>query len=230
MKSRSRRIFIISNRLPITVKRRKDGLEFTPSVGGLASGLTSIFEKENCIWIGWPGLAVKTDAEKKQITDELKKLRMIPVFLNNQEIKKGYEGFCNITIWPLFHYFLQYTDFKNDLWEVYKQVNQKYFRQLESIIEEDDVIWIHDYHLMLLPGIIREKMSKISIGYFLHIPFPSYELYRTLPWREEILRGLLGADLIGFHTYDYARHFLSAVNHLLDINYISNQLVFDQRV
>jgi len=230
MKSSDRRIFIISNRLPVTVKRRKDELEFTPSVGGLASGLKSIFERKDCVWMGWPGLAVKNDAEKKLITDKLKKLRMIPVFLTSQEIKKSYEGFCNITIWPLFHYFLQYTEYRDDLWEIYKQVNQKFFRRLESVITDKDLIWIHDYHLMLLPGIVRKKKSKISIGYFLHIPFPSYELYRTLPWREELLQGLLGADLIGFHTFDYARHFLSTVSHLLDIEYISNQLVFEQRV
>ncbi|MCK9245028.1 MAG: trehalose-6-phosphate synthase, partial [Candidatus Marinimicrobia bacterium] len=225
-----RRIFIVSNRLPVTVKRKKEGFVFTPSVGGLATGLKSIFEEKNCIWIGWPGLAVKSEAEEKQIVNKLRKLQMIPVFLSNQEIKKSYEGFCNVTIWPLFHYFLQYTEYHNDLWEVYQQVNQKFFDCLKSIITDNDIIWIHDYHLMLLPGIIRQKMPNSSIGYFLHIPFPSYELFRTLPWRAEILHGLLGADLIGFHTYDYARHFLSTVKHLLDIEYISNQLVFEQRL
>lgn len=225
-----RRIFIVSNRLPVTVKRKKEGFVFTPSVGGLATGLKSIFEEKNCIWIGWPGLAVKSEAEEKQIVNKLRRLQMIPVFLSNQEIKKSYEGFCNVTIWPLFHYFLQYTEYHNDLWEVYQQVNQKFFDCLKSNITDNDIIWIHDYHLMLLPGIIRQKMPNSSIGYFLHIPFPSYELFRTLPWRAEILHGLLGADLIGFHTYDYARHFLSTVKHLLDIEYISNQLVFEQRL
>lgn len=225
----NRRIFIVSNRLPVTVKQKNGGFEMTPSVGGLATGLKTIFEQKNCIWIGWPGLTVHSEADKKSITAELDKLRMIPVFLNTQEIKKSYEGFCNVTIWPLFHYFTQYTDYDTRMWSVYKRVNQKFYKQLDSIITEKDIIWIHDYHLMLLPGIVRKKYTLSAIGFFLHIPFPSYEVYRTLPWRKEILNGILGADLVGFHTFDYARHFLSAVNRLLDIDYISNQLVYRQR-
>lgn len=227
---RSQRIFIISNRLPVTVKNKGNQFTLTPSVGGLATGLKSIFEQKNCTWIGWPGINVKTESDKATITKELKQLRMVPVFLTNQEIKKSYEGFCNITIWPLFHYFSQYTDYNTDQWEMYQRVNQKFYKQLELIISDNDIIWVHDYHLMLIPEIIRKKFQKTSIGYFLHIPFPSFELFRTLPWRKEILKGILGADLIGFHTFDYARHFLSAVNHLLDIEYVANQLVYEQRI
>lgn len=227
--SQERRIFIVSNRLPVTVKQKNGGFELIPSVGGLATGLKSIFEQKNCIWIGWPGLTIHSDTDKQTITTELQKLRMIPVFLNTQEIKKSYEGFCNVTIWPLFHYFTQYTDYDTRKWGVYKRVNQKFFKQLESVVTEKDIIWIHDYHLLLLPGIVRKKYTRSTIGFFLHIPFPSYEVYRTLPWRKEILNGILGADLIGFHTFDYARHFLSAVNRLLDIDYISNQLVYQHR-
>jgi len=225
-----RRIFIVSNRLPVTVKKNSKGFVLSPSVGGLATGLKSIFEQENCIWIGWQGLTVKSEAEKNNITVKLQKLRMIPIFLTPQEIKKSYEGFCNVTIWPLFHYFSQFTEYDTRMWDIYKRVNHKFYKQIESVINEDDIVWIHDYHLLLLPGILRKSFCKLTIGFFLHIPFPSYEVYRTLPYRKEILSGILGSDLVGFHTFDYARHFLSAVDHLLDIDYVSNQLVYHQRI
>ncbi|MFO8001396.1 MAG: bifunctional alpha,alpha-trehalose-phosphate synthase (UDP-forming)/trehalose-phosphatase, partial [Marinilabilia sp.] len=140
------------------------------------------------------------------------------------------EGFCNRTIWPLFHYFTQYVDYTPEFWDSYVEVNQKFADKALEVAEEGDFVWVHDYQLMLVPGMIKAKRPDITIGFFLHIPFPSYEVFRILPWRNELLGGLLGADLIGFHTYDYERHFLSSVRRLFGYEINFNQIYIEERI
>lgn len=224
---------IISNRLPLQINITNNELEVSPSVGGLATGLKSFHEEGDSIWIGWTGLSEEEIPEglHPDVMEKAKKQRCIPVTLTSAEIDNFYYGFSNRTIWPLFHYFMEYTEFDPEHWEAYKLVNQKYADAVAERLEDGDVVWVHDYQLLLLPQLIREKNPSVTVGFFNHIPFPSYEVFRTLPWREEILEGMLGADLIGFHTYDYERHFLRSVNRILhyDINfnsvYISDRIV-----
>jgi trehalose 6-phosphate synthase/phosphatase len=206
------RIIIVSNRLPITVNRKKGELIYYPSAGGLATGLKSLDPSwGERIWVGWPGQAVDNELERESISIQFQRDGMVPVFLSQKEVSLFYEGFSNKTIWPHFHYFTQYTTYNDLYWDTYRIVNQRFADLVSDIIKEGDTVWVHDYQLMLVPGMLREKFPKLSIGFFLHIPFPSYEIFRTLPWREEILNGILGADQIGFHTFGYMRHFLSAV-------------------
>ena len=226
------RIIFISNRLPITVKTEENGFEYHESLGGLATGLKNYHQQSGSIWIGWMGLAYDeiTPEDSKLIHQQLKdEYKCLPVFISKQEIDEYYYGFCNNTIWPLFHYFTDKSE--NDMltWQSYQQVNQKFFAVLETIIEENDIIWIHDYQLMLLPQLIKEKYPQTQVGFFLHIPFPSFEIFRLLVWREEILLGLLGADLIGFHTYEYVRHFLSSVRRLLGLEHNFNKIDYEGR-
>ena len=210
------RLVIISNRLPITIGQKEGGLIYYPSAGGLATGLNSLDKDLNKVWIGWPGKAIETD-QKEEAKLALAEQGLIPVFLSKEEIEKYYEGFSNKSIWPHFHYFSQYTIYDSDYWAAYQAVNQKFADAVIAEIKEGDRVWVHDYQLMLLPELIRKAFPNISIGFFLHIPFPSYEIFRILPWREEILEGLLGADQIGFHTYGYMRHFLSAAYRIAGI-------------
>lgn len=132
-------------------------------------------------------------------------------------MEKFYHGFCNRTIWPLFHYFPSLAVYDEDYWTTYVQVNEEFCNEILKIIEPGDVVWVHDYHLMLLPRMLRDKAPNNAIGFFLHIPFPSYEIFRLLPsrWRKAILEGLLGADLIGFHTHDYTQYFARCVLRIL---------------
>ncbi|MDX5347085.1 MAG: bifunctional alpha,alpha-trehalose-phosphate synthase (UDP-forming)/trehalose-phosphatase [Hymenobacteraceae bacterium] len=206
---------IVSNRLPVKVKHQDSELVFEPSEGGLATGLGCVYKQGNNCWIGWPGMSIKQAADREKVTRHLKQENMLPVFLTQTEVKEFYEGFSNETLWPAFHYFLQYIVYNQKLWETYKTVNYKFCEAVVKQAEPGDTIWIHDYQLLLLPQLIREKLPDISIGFFQHIPFPSYEVFRLMPWREEILKGMLGADLIGFHTYDDNRHFLSSVRRIL---------------
>ncbi|MEQ8713885.1 MAG: bifunctional alpha,alpha-trehalose-phosphate synthase (UDP-forming)/trehalose-phosphatase, partial [Cyclobacteriaceae bacterium] len=209
---------IVSNRLPVKMKIEEGKLSYKPSEGGLATGLGSIYKEGDNIWLGWPGLATdKKNTFKDEIKDTLQKDSMYPVFLTSQEIEDFYEGFCNETIWPNFHYFNQYIIYDDDMWKAYQKVNRKFAKALEKVAEPDDTIWIHDYQLLLLPAMIRSIFPKIGIGFFLHIPFPSYESFRLLPWRRELLMGMIGADFLGFHTYDDMRHFLSSVSRLAGI-------------
>ncbi|MEM9822012.1 MAG: bifunctional alpha,alpha-trehalose-phosphate synthase (UDP-forming)/trehalose-phosphatase, partial [Bacteroidota bacterium] len=200
-----------SNRLPITVGKKGGELFLHPSAGGLATGLSSLDKNMDKIWCGWPGQTISLPQEQEQLRQELAKSKLIPVFLTDEDIKLYYEGFSNKVIWPHFHYFAQYTTYEESYWEAYERVNRRFATSIIEHLNEDDLIWVHDYQLMLLPALIREVFPKMSIGFFLHIPFPSYELFRLLPWRDRILDGILGADQIGFHTFDYMRHFLSAV-------------------
>ncbi len=209
---------IVSNRLPVKVLRKDNELHFTPSEGGLATGLSTVFKSGNSRWIGWPGLYTENDQENKVITKKLEKESMLPVFLSEDEIKDYYEGFSNGTLWPNFHYFTEFAIYEQPLWESYVTVNQKFAKEVIKIAEPGDTVWVHDYQLLLVPELLRRKLPNISIGFFQHIPFPSYEIFRLLPWRKEIMMGMLGSDLIGFHTYDDMRHFLSSVSRIAGIS------------
>lgn len=224
------RILIVSNTLPIRITKRKGVLNYYPSPGGLATGLSPLYTSGNNRWIGWPGIAPSDGAEREAITTELAKNNLYPVFLPQSDVEKYYEGFCNKTIWPLFHYFTQYAVYDPGHWAAYERVNHNFCEAVLKTAKPGDTIWVHDYHLFLLPRLIREKLPDVSIGFFLHIPFPSFEIFRLLPWREAILRGLLGADLIGFHTYDYVRHFLSAAQRLLGLEHTWGKLIQEDRI
>ena len=223
---------IISNRLPLQINISENDLEVTPSVGGLATGLKSFHQEGDSIWIGWTGLVaeeVPRELERK-VVEKAAQQDCVPVSLTSEEIDKFYYGFSNRTIWPLFHYFMEYTEFQPDHWEAYQQVNQKYAEAVLERLEDGDTVWVHDYQLLLLPKMIRDKKTDVTIGFFNHIPFPSSEVFRTLPWREEVLEGMLGADLIGFHTYDYERHFLRSVNSILRLDINFNRVNVGNRV
>jgi len=209
---------IISNRLPVSVLRNEGGITFTSSAGGLATGLGSIYKKGDNLWIGWPGIYIEDQKEEEYIVHELEKENMRPVFLTKEDIEYFYEGFSNSTLWPLCHYFPNYVETNYNYWESYVKVNQIFCEEVLKYADYEDTIWIHDYQLLLLPSMIRARLPEVSIGFFQHIPFPSYEIFRILPWRNEILEGMIGADLIGFHTYDDVRHFLSSVSRILGID------------
>lgn len=224
-------LIIVSNRLRVTVTKREHQLKFQPSAGGLATGLDSFYKSYRSLWIGWPGIALeRIREEKKKIEKKLKAEHCYPVFISNYDIENFYHGFCNKTIWPLFHYFTQYTLYGKNLWESYKRINHLFSKIVTKVAKPDDEIWIHDYHLMLLPQLLRKKLPNATIGFFLHIPFPSSEVFRLLPCREEIVEGILGADLIGFHTYDYVHHFIESVRRLLGYEYKLGQITISNRI
>lgn len=224
------KIIIIANRLPVRIERQNGELIVERSEGGLATGLGSLETEAEKYWVGWPGIYTDDEAEKKEITEKLNELNYYPVFLSVEQLENYYEGYSNSIIWPLCHYFFTYIDYKAEYWEAYQQVNALFCKEALPIIEDNDIVWVQDYQLMLLPKLLRDEKPRISIGYFHHIPFPSYELFRLLPEREIILEGLLGADLIGFHTHDYMRHFISAIYRVLDINCNLDEINLHNRI
>ncbi|HKI89674.1 MAG TPA: bifunctional alpha,alpha-trehalose-phosphate synthase (UDP-forming)/trehalose-phosphatase [Draconibacterium sp.] len=227
-----KRFLIISNRLPVQISILDEKVDVTPSVGGLATGMMSVSKSFNSIWIGWSGVDRETLSidQTEQVNKALKKEECVDVNLTEEEVELYYEGFSNKTIWPLFHYFNQFVEYEEELWQAYKTVNQKFADVIAKNMEDVDKIWIHDYHLLLLPQMIKERFPKVTIGFFLHIPFPSYELFRILPWRTEIIKGMLGADLLGFHTFDYERHFMSSVRRLLGYDININEISLPTRI
>jgi trehalose 6-phosphate synthase/phosphatase len=215
------RLVVVSNRLPFTVSFKEGTPQFQPSNGGLTSGLWSYLdgnapdgtERPEYLWMGWPGASVLPEHEAAVRAYAGEQFMSSPVFLPEESMDRFYLGFCNKTIWPLFHYFPTLTQYEEDNWQEYRHVNQVFGEAVVDALRPEDILWIHDYHLMLLPKLVREKFPEMPIGFFLHIPFPSWEIFRILPraWREEIIEGLLGSSLIGFHTHDYVRHFLTSV-------------------
>ncbi|HEY1060890.1 MAG TPA: bifunctional alpha,alpha-trehalose-phosphate synthase (UDP-forming)/trehalose-phosphatase [Daejeonella sp.] len=221
---------IVSNRLPVKISEENGEYTYSSSEGGLATGLGSIYKDGENIWIGWPGIEVNESGKKADITRNLRDMKLLPVFLSQEEISEYYEGFSNEILWPIFHYYAStYVNYKQSNWDFYQSVNQKFRDVILDVAEPGDTIWIHDYQLLLLPGMIRAKNADLTIGFFLHIPFPSYELFRLIPWRAELLEGMLGADLVGFHTYDDVQHFMNAAIRILPINSNSNILTVDDR-
>ena len=224
-----KKIIIVSNRLPLKVEKNEKSIVFTPTSGGLATGLKSIHESDNALWIGWPGVSKEelNETQVDQIQKSLREMNFKPVHLDNEQVENFYLGLSNKSIWPLFHYFKQNVVFDENQWNAYVQVNEQFAQAIIEEIKPGDTLWVHDYQLMLVPKLVRQKVPDVTIGFFLHIPFPSFEIFRIFPKRREILSGLIGADLIGFHTYDYERHFLSSVKRILHLevnfNTINNE-------
>ncbi|XP_057993296.1 alpha,alpha-trehalose-phosphate synthase [UDP-forming] 1 isoform X2 [Hevea brasiliensis] len=175
-------------------------------------------------WIGWAGVNVPDEIGQKALTRALAEKRCIPVFLDEEIVHQYYNGYCNNMLWPLFHYLglpqedrLATTRSFQSQFAAYKKANQMFADVVNKHYEEGDVVWCHDYHLMFLPKCLKEHNSNMKVGWFLHTPFPSSEIHRTLPSRSELLRSVLAADLVGFHTYDYARHFVSSCTRILEL-------------
>lgn len=224
------KLYIISNRLPVKAAGSNGTFVFSRSEGGLATGLDSLQTSYEKHWIGWPGVCTDNEKDRQEMNEKLQEMNFHPVFLSEKQIQNYYEGYSNSTLWPLCHYFYAYTLYKKCFWHSYQQVNQLFCDEICRLIRPGDKVWIQDYQLMLLPGMLRKIYPELCIGYFHHIPFPSYELFRILPERAEILKGLLGADFIAFHTHDYMRHFVSTVERVLHLDFNLDELQTGNRV
>ena len=207
------RLLLVSNRLPVTLRRSRSGnTEIVKSSGGLVAGVAPVHQSEGGLWFGYPGEHV--DKAAREVLDEA---RYVPVTVSASEMRGYYSGYSNSSLWPLFHYFIEHARFDRREFEAYRTVNERFADTIAERAMPGDTIWVHDYQLMLLPRLLRERLPSARIGFFLHIPFPSSEVFGLLPQREEILRGLAGADLIGVHTYDYARHLVSSFRRYLGV-------------
>jgi trehalose 6-phosphate synthase/phosphatase len=237
MKERSiSRLILVSNRLPIQLAEKDGKVFIKQSDGGLVTALKSYFDHDSTketfqekIWVGAADFPEKRWARLEKTDYDFE---IVPLFIEPKIYNKYYNGFCNATIWPLFHYFPSYVLYDQDSFEKYEQVNQQFADCLLEVVKPGDTIWIHDYQLFLMPAIIREKMPDVTIGFFLHIPFPSFEIFRLLhrPWKEKIIRGLLGSDLIGFHTHEYVQHFLKTVRMVLGYDHQYRVIAFENRL
>ncbi|MGN6392266.1 MAG: bifunctional alpha,alpha-trehalose-phosphate synthase (UDP-forming)/trehalose-phosphatase [Gemmatimonadales bacterium] len=210
------RLLIVANRLPITVSPTAGGVEVQRSTGGLATGLLRPHESSNGLWIGWSGVTTDLDADQQAaLNRELDRQRLVNVPLPADLVSRFYEGYSNGVLWPLFHYLLDQIPLQVSHWDGYVEANEAFADVVAAQYRSGDLIWVHDYQLFLLPALLRDRLPDARIGFFLHIPFPSEELFRTLPSRDRLLRGMLGADLVGFHTPAYLRHFATSLTDIL---------------
>jgi trehalose 6-phosphate synthase/phosphatase len=234
------RLIIVSNRLPFSIDRSGADITVRQSSGGLVSAIKSYFEGgrekdrrfEDKLWVGtfdaqqaeWEA-AVQSGAINTGFGIE-------PIFVDKALYDCFYNGFSNSTLWPLFHYFPSLVEFNRECFEAYMQVNKLFAEKIAAIYKPGDVVWVHDYQLMALPALLRKEIPDVTMGFFLHIPFPSYEIFRLLPtqWKRQLLLGLLGADLIGFHTHDYVQHFIQSVKMVLKVESHFNTVFYNNRI
>ncbi|HWQ55366.1 MAG TPA: bifunctional alpha,alpha-trehalose-phosphate synthase (UDP-forming)/trehalose-phosphatase [Bryobacteraceae bacterium] len=215
------RLIVVSNRLPVTLRREEGGGWSTErSAGGLATAMNPILRRTGGLWIGWSGETEEAhrDPERADIFRSWKAREgAVALELPGELGNTFYEGYPNRAVWPLFHYFPTLLKFEPEAWDAYVEANGYFAKAVAAHARPGDLIWVHDYHLMLLPRMLREAMPDARIGFFLHIPFPSSEVFGLLPRRDEVLRGLLGADLIAFHTHRHLQHFRSSLLRLLGL-------------
>lgn len=229
-------VIIVSNRLPVSVKKERGQLSFYPSVGGLATGLSSYIADSHNQWIGWPGIASDelTNKEREGVVSELAKHNCTPVFLSQREIDNFYNGYSNTVLWPHFHMLARPRNIKSEdrkkWWAAYRDVNKQFAEAALNIAETGSRIWIHDYQLLLVPELIRAGRSDFNTGFFLHIPFPPVKKFTLLAEHKKLLHGMLGADVIGFHTPTYARNFSENCQELGLVQAESNVITVDNRL
>jgi len=219
-------LVIASNRLPVRLSTERGKVEVQRSPGGLSAALTAV--RGDATWVGWPGMVVPSGRQAR-VRTRLAKDHLYPVFLSAQEERDFYGKVCNDTLWPLFHYFAERLRITPEAWARYVEVNERFAETILEHCEPDARVWVHDFHLMLVPAMLRAREPGLSIGFFLHIPFPSSEVYRLLPAREQLLRGVLGADYVSFQVGDYARHFRSSCLRMLGVDSEPDWLELDGR-
>lgn len=222
----SKRMVVASNRLPVVINE----LQVHPASGGLVTAFAPLLKKNRGEWVGWPGTI---DLEEGQIKDLLSDYsaqagyHLHPVTLSQEEVKLFYEGFSNEVIWPLFHDLQTECNFEPKFWDCYQKVNKKFAKVLFPLLKKEDILWVQDYQLMLVGEEIRKERPPCNLAFFLHIPFASLDIFMKIPWRVEILRGLLNYDFIGFQTRHDQRNFIQCVTHLLhDVTIISRDMYF----
>ncbi len=230
------KLVIVSNRLPMSIREEGGRLLLNESPGGLASGLRTYVNSPKAVqseyvWVGWPGGSVRPELHDEVVRRCREELSAAPVFLSDEDVEAFYEGFCNNTLWPLFHYFPGLTSYDEATWASYERVNHLFCDAVLETADPDDLVWVHDYHLFLLPAMLKRRAPKMRVGFFLHIPFPSFEMFRQLPdaWRGALLKGVLGADVIGFHTHDYTQHFLKCVRRVLGWEHEMGRILLTER-
>ena len=228
-----KRLIVVSNRLPITIKDTGEGgYEFHMSSGGLVAALAGLRGKVDMIWLGSPGMPPDGVRDIDGLTEKLKnEYNCAPVWLDKQTAHEHYNLFSNEVLWPLFHY-KENIEFKDQsIFASYIRATEIFCKTVLDVWRPGDLIWVHDYHLMLLPQMLKERSrQELYVAFFLHVPFPSSEVYRILPEREAILKGVLHSDLIGYHTYDYARHFVHSCTRVLGLETTADEVVFNRKV
>ena len=226
-----KRLILASNVLPVNITRKNGNYQIKKADEQTISGLQDFYSECESRWIGLTNFENHnfTPEQISRLEKELSPHQCIPVFPRAHDRNLYSHGFSRNTLWPLFHYFTEHVTYSEVSWKAYVKVNKLFASKILETIEEGDTLWIHDYHLLMLPQMIREQKPGVSIGLFIHIPFPSFEIFRLLPWRTEIIEGMLGADLIGFQTYDYVRHFMSSVRRLLGVDSVFNRISIGER-
>lgn len=222
------RLIIISNRLPLSVKKTGNEYAIEQNVGGLATGLGSFYKDYKALWIGWADVPVQDrELVRRKMENEF---NCYPIFISEDLSERYYEGFANKTLWPLFHSLPTRAAYSSSYWKAYERVNKIFAQRVAELAGPDDMIWINDYHHMVLPKYIKQRLPKSRIGFFLHTPFPTYDLMTMLPWYKELLDSLLYSDLIGFHTYGYVSAFLESVRVLLGHDNYAGRIMLSDRV
>lgn len=222
---------IVSNRLPVSVKKVNGKLKYSPSAGGLATSMSEFTKQKNTIWLGWPGVVNEeiTPKDKQRIKERFAKDKLIPIFLSRKQYEAYYNGYSNNVLWPYLHGMPALGKVSSSWWPIYKEVNELFAKKVKKYADEDSLVWVHDYQLMKLPLMLRRELPKLSIGFFLHIPFPKLEHFTTLKEAESLLRGVLGADYIGMHTKRYRNNFLNACSHFNKGIVVESQVVLANR-
>ncbi|KAJ6024882.1 hypothetical protein N7540_005679 [Penicillium herquei] len=229
-----RNLIIVSNRLPLSVKRVDGSFQSSISSGGLVTALSGLTKSTQFRWFGWPGLEVKDNEDRKDVCQSLAEHNASPVFLDSDLAHEHYNGFSNRILWPILHYQSGVT-FDDGPWQAYKRVNELFADEICQAAENGTLIWIHDYHLMLLPELLRARLQNqrksCAIGFSLHTPFPAGDFWRNLPVRKHLIDGLLASDLLGFHTDEYKQNFIDTCASLLGARTeIPNQIQYKNRL
>jgi trehalose 6-phosphate synthase/phosphatase len=233
------RLIIISNRLPFSIERNGDGLQVRQSSGGLVSAIKSFFERQGSggqyterVWVGSMDSSEEDWKEAQEKRALPQDFSIVPIFPAKNCYSNFYNGFSNSTLWPLFHYFPSLVEYKKEYFEDYRKVNQLFANKVREIYQPGDVVWVHDYQLMMVPDMLRKVLCDATIGFFLHIPFPSYEILRLLPTecKKQLMQGMMGADLVGFHVQDYAQHFVQSAKMILQVESQFNTIYYGNRI
>lgn len=214
----SGQLVVVSNRLPFTSVPGEGKTRFKRSPGGLVAALDPALSQRGGVWIGWPGAGIDdatSAAEMVPPAGRSDRVRYRAVPLSRREVAMYYEGFSNRTLWPLFHYFVSRAEIDSASWEVYERVNERFAQATAEESDDRDLVWVHDYQLMRLPRYLRRLAPQRRIAFFLHIPFPSYDVLRILPWARHLMRGLLSCDLVGCQSQEHADHVLGCAEQVL---------------